>query len=34
MAPLPEARPGTSLRCFTHCGVDFADPLALHPRIF
>ena len=24
MALLPEARLGTSLRCFAHCGVDFA----------
>lgn len=26
MAPLPEARLGTSLRCFAYCGVDFAGP--------
>ena len=25
MAPLPEVRVGTSLRCFAHCGVDFAS---------
>ena len=27
MASLPEARLGTSLRCFAHYGVDFAGPL-------
>lgn len=29
MAPLPEARLGTSLRCFAHGGVNFAGPLAI-----
>ena len=29
MAPLPEARLGTSLRCFAHCGVDFAAPFVV-----
>ena len=29
MAPLPEARLGTSLRCFAHCGVDFAGPFVI-----
>ena len=29
MAPLPEARLGTSLRCFAHCGVDFASPFVI-----
>ena len=29
MAPLPEARLGTSLRCFGHCGVDFAGPFVV-----
>ena len=29
MAPLPEARLGTSLRCFAHCGVDFAGPFVV-----
>ena len=27
--PLPEARLGTSLRCFAHCGVDFAGPFVI-----
>ena len=26
MAPLPEERLGTPLRCFVQCGVDFAGP--------
>ena len=29
MAPLPEARLGTSLRCVAHCGVDFAGPFVI-----
>ena len=29
MAPLPEARLGTSLRCFAHCGDDFAGPFVV-----
>ena len=29
MAPLPEARLGTSLSCFAHCGVDFAGPFVI-----
>ena len=29
MAPLPEARLGTSLRCFAYCGVDFAGPFVI-----
>ena len=29
MAPLPEARLGTSLRCFAHCGVNFAGPFVI-----
>ena len=29
MAPLPEARLGTSLRCFAHCEVDFAGPFVV-----
>ena len=29
MAPLPEAKHGTSLRCFAHCGVDFAGPFVV-----
>jgi len=29
MAPLPEARLGTSLRCYAHCGVDFAGPFVV-----
>ena len=29
MAPLPEARSGTWLRCFAHCGVDFAGPFVV-----
>ena len=29
MAPLPEARLGTSLRCFALCGVDFAGPFVI-----
>ena len=32
MAPLPEARLGTSLRCFAHCGVDFAGPFVIKLR--
>jgi len=26
MVPLPDVRLGTSLRCFAHCGVNFAGP--------
>ena len=29
MAPLPEARRGTSLQYFAHCGVDFAGPFII-----
>ena len=29
MAPIPKARLGTSLRCFAHCGVDFAGPFVV-----
>ena len=29
MALLPKARLGTSLRCFAHCGVDFAGPFVI-----
>ena len=29
MAPLPDVRLGTSLRCFAHCGVDFAGPFVV-----
>ena len=29
MAPLPEVRLGTSLRCFAHCGVDFVGPFVI-----
>ena len=29
MTPLPEARLLTSLRCFAHCGVDFAGPFVV-----
>jgi len=29
MAPLPDVRLVTSLRCFAHCGVDFAGPFVV-----
>ena len=29
MAPLPQARLGKSLRCFAHCGVDFAGAFVI-----
>ena len=29
MAPLPEVRLAISLRCFAHCGVEFASPFVI-----
>ena len=31
IAPLPESRLGSSLRCFAHCGVDFAGLFFIKP---